>query len=72
MTMPEASVDKYNGAVFWKDDIGPSRQASSAQAIAKSPRVESPADQDLQLGIRSTYPGHLGGPLLGRETVDQS
>lgn len=64
-------MDKNHGPVFRQHDIRSSRQSSSTQAVAESPRMEALAYKDLQLGIRTTDPRHLCGPLCGGKAVNQ-
>ncbi len=71
MPMPEAPVDEHNGPILRKHDVGPARQLCATQPIPQPSSMEAPADKDLQLGVRTTDPRHLRGPLLRGEAVDQ-
>lgn len=71
MPMPEAPVDEHNSPILRQHDVGPARQLRTTQSISQPPRMKALADKDLQLGVRTTDPRHLRGPLLRGKAVDQ-
>lgn len=69
--MPEAAVHEHNGPILRQHDVGPARQLRTTQSIPQPSSMEGLADKDLQLGVRTTDPRHLRGPLLRGKAVDQ-
>lgn len=63
--MPEAAVHKNDGAVFRKDQVGPSADFRRMKAVAEAACVESPAQGHFWFRILLRDRPHDAGALLG-------
>ncbi len=72
VAVPEAAVDEDDGAVFGKDEVGPTGElfvfrAVDGEAVAEA--VEHGAEDELGFCIAATDAGHDFGSLLRGEEV---
>lgn len=72
MSVPEAAVDEYHGAVFGEDDVGPSWEGFvfrtvDGETVAET--VKHRAQGPLRLRVAPTDAGHDLGALLWGEDV---
>jgi hypothetical protein len=58
VAVPEASVDKKDGMIFWKDKIGTSRHPVIMEMISEPFRMESGTDQFFGFRVSASDPGH--------------
>lgn len=56
--VPEASVSKENRPVFWKDDIGLSREGAIMQPEPEPGRVQTVSQRQLRLRIFTPDASH--------------
>jgi hypothetical protein len=72
MTMPEAAVNKHNGAPAGKNQIRPSRKLSIMQPIPEAARMQRSTYQHLRPGVLPPYAGHHPAADFGRDDVSHS
>lgn len=62
--MPEATVYKNDGVVFWQNDIGLSGQFPVIFPEPEPCPVQLAPDKLFRFGIATLYAGHIVMPLL--------
>ena len=57
--MPKASSHFYHGFIFWKNDIGMTRQILKVKPESKSISVKEGTDEHFRLSIRGSDTAHI-------------
>lgn len=72
MHVPEASVDKYDLTMFWKNEIRFSGQILPVQPKAKSHLVNQRTNDNFRFCVPVANPRHIEATLLTRMNVGQN
>lgn len=58
MSMPETSINKYNGVIFWEYEIGLARQSFAMKPVPEAHRMQVSSDNQFEPGILPSNPRH--------------
>lgn len=59
MAMPETSMHKDSGPIFWENDIRPARKTRSVKSKTETFAMEKASEENFRLGILAPDTGHV-------------